>query len=168
MLKKLVLKYRYLIILSINLLIIALSYYLAFYTHFNFIFPAAFVSNFIKTIPLLVLIKMLIFYRFGLFSGLWRYVSFDDLYRIIKATIFATFAFFVSVRLVFTDLTFPGSIFFLDWVFCFFFVCGTRFITRFLRERFKPEISGSKKRALIIGAGEAGIMALRECQNNPQ
>ena len=47
-------------------------------------------------------------------------------------------------------------------------VAGIRFVTRLFREKFRPVIGSKRKKAIIIGAGEAGVMVLREARNNPK
>jgi len=165
--KDFILKYRRLLAIFNHIVLIIAAYSLAFYLRFEFDLPREYQLLFFKTLPLLVLIKVIIFYYFGLFLGLWRYVSMDDLWRILKASTLSTVSFILGVVFLYGILGFPRSIFVLDWILCTVLVAGVRFLTRLFREKFRPMPEHRKKKTLIVGAGEAGVMVLRECRNNP-
>jgi len=111
---------------------------------------------------------MIILGYFGLYSGLWRYASIDDIWRIFKAHVLALLCFIPIVAFFYTFNSFPRSIFALDCILSFCLVAGIRFANRLVREKFRPEIRTKCKRALIVGAGEAGVMVLRESRINPK
>lgn len=166
--KNFILRYRRVNIILFHLGLIVSAYFVAFFLRFDFIFPREyFISVIPKTLPLLILIKLLFFYFFGLYSGLWRYVSIGDLWKIFLANILASTTFFVAVVFYHGLLGFPRSVVIIDFILCFGFVSGVRFFTRLLREKFQISPTVKKKNVLIIGAGQAGIAVSRECQNNP-
>ena len=148
--------------LAINLLLICLAYVFAFYVRFEFTMPGQYVELIANTIVPLILIKVIVFNFFGLFSGLWRYVSIDDLWQILKANLTASFLFIVFMFFVTRLIGFPRSVFILDWVFCVGGIAGVRIITRAFREIFKPMRQKKTKKVLIIGAGETGNLVVRE------
>lgn len=173
--KELILKFRRLIIIATHLALMICAYIIAFYLRLDFRIDSSYWQVIIKTLPVLVVIKMVIFGYFGLYSGLWRYASVDDIWRIIKAHILATLCFvaaiaFLPIRQAGINLldVFPRSVFILDGILSFCFVAGIRFVTRLLRETFRPVIGKKRKRVIIIGAGEAGVMVLREARINPK
>ncbi len=166
--KYFVYKFRRLIIVAIHLVLVLCAYILAFYLRFDFKIDNTYWQIIIKTLPILVCIKMVVFGYLGLFSGLWRYVSVDDIWRIIKAQVLATLCFITVIVFVHNFVGLPRSIFVLDCIFSFCLVAGVRFITRLFREKFRPVFGKNKKRILIVGAGEAGVLVLRESRNNPK
>lgn len=166
-LKRLVLKYRRPFIVIFHIVLIILSYLSAFFIRFDFSLPVVYYPALSKTLPLLILIKLLLFYFFGLFTGLWRYVSIGDLWRIIIANVISSLMFFLSVIFYHGLTGFPRSIFVLDFILCTVFVSGVRLFTRLIREMSKIDLSQKKKKTIIIGAGDAGVLTLKECQNNP-
>ena len=87
--------YRRPFIILVHLLLIIAAYTLSFMLRFDFHLPEEYLQTIIKTLPLLIIIKLLIFNYFGIFTGLWRYVNIDDIWRIIKASSLATVAFIV-------------------------------------------------------------------------
>src|SRR5205814_362781 len=90
----------------------------------------------------------------------WRYASIPDLVRIIQAVVtslvLTTAIVFVLNRLIGV----PRSVFALDGVVLLLLLGGPRFFYRWLKDR---RLYGSaSKRALIIGAGQAGEMLVRD------
>lgn len=166
--KNLVFRYRRLIIVAIHLSLVICAYILAFYLRLDFKIDNTYWQIIIKTLPMLVCIKMVVFGYLGLYSGLWRYVSVDDIWRIIKAQVLATLCFITVIVFLHNFIGFPRSIFVLDGVLSFCLVAGVRFATRLLREKFRPVFGNKPKRVLIVGAGEAGVLVLRESHNNPK
>ena len=166
-LKRFLVKYRRALIISVHLFLILGAYGFSFLLRFDFRLTPAQIAHILKTIPLVLLIKLLIFYYYGLFYGLWRYVSMDDLWQILKANSLATTIFILCEHFLLNLTGFPRSIFIVDFILCTALVAGVRFFTRLLKERYKNIITQRQKRVLVVGAGEAGILMLKEFSNNP-
>jgi len=164
--KVLVLRFRRVITMAIHCALIICAYILSFYLRFDFNIDRSFWNIIFSTLPLLVFIKMVLFGYHGLFSGLWKYAGIDDIWRIAKANILSTIGFVVGIAFLYPDIRIPRSIIVLDCLWCFFLVTGIRLVVRLFREKFRPRFRSSKKRALVIGAGEAGVLVLREARNN--
>jgi FlaA1/EpsC-like NDP-sugar epimerase len=160
------LKWRRFIIMVAHFTLVICAYLLAFCLRFDFHIDSIYWSIILKTLPLLIGIKMLIFGYFGLYSGLWRYASIDDIWRILKAHLLATPCFILAVAAVHTFDGFPRSIFILDFILSGCFIAGMRFTSRLIREKFRPEYKIVRRKALIVGAGEAGVIVLRESRLN--
>ena len=159
-------RYRYPLIILLHIFLIAISYYLSFLLRFDFSIKG-YTSVILKTLPVLIIIKVLVFYYFGVFSSSLRYVSVFDLWQILKANFFATTIFVLFVVFLHGIIGFPRSIFILDWGICLGLTGGVRLVARIFRERVGFSKQKKTKRVLIIGAGEAGILVLRECRRNP-
>ena len=161
-------KYRRILVILFHLGLIIVSYLGSFYLRFEFTFPKEyFVSVIPKTLPLLILIKLLFFYFFGLYSGLWRYVSIGDLWKIFLANAVSSVTFFSAVVFYHGLFGFPRSVIIIDFILCLGFVSGVRFFARLIRETAKIDLFQKRRKAIIIGAGDAGVLTLKECQNNP-
>jgi FlaA1/EpsC-like NDP-sugar epimerase len=119
-----------------------------------------------------VAVKLLVFYLTGLYSRFWRYASIDELAQVAMASLLAVwlqiFLFFAVLRplgLVVAD--FPRSIPLLDGLLTVLGVGGLRYSIR-LAERLRQRSQNlpDARRVVIAGAGEAGVMILREMQRN--
>ncbi len=125
-------------------------------------------------------LKLVFFYVFGLYRGMWRYTSLDDLWRLVKA-VAAALACATAVLLYLTRFQgFSRAVFIADAVLTLLFSGGLRV---WIRHWFaahaaqqglfnisipwnRKELSKGK-RVLLIGAGNAGEKMLREIFDNP-
>jgi FlaA1/EpsC-like NDP-sugar epimerase len=160
------LKYRRVLVVLVHLFLAGAAYFSAFCLRFEFSFPAQYFKIFIGTLFYLILIKSVVFYFFRIYEGLWRYVSMHDALQIFKANIVATLAFFSFIAGFYGLEGYPRSVFLIDFILCIGFLCGIRFVSRWARERHFPAVEVKSARVLIVGAGEAGIMTLRELRIN--
>jgi FlaA1/EpsC-like NDP-sugar epimerase len=143
------------------------SYWLAYLLRFNFAVPEVYYQRWLESLPILIIIRSLCFYFFGLYSGVWRYASMNDLTKILKAITLSSFLFVTYLTLRYRLVDFPRSVFVIDWFILITFVGGSRFLYRLSREFYTVKGEG-KRRVLIIGAGDAGEMLLREMKQNPK
>lgn len=139
------------------------------------------IDQFLPMLPVVVLIKLIVFGRFGLYHGWWRYVSLQDLIRITYASHVSLFLFvlaFFSFGYViprvyppaidFVDYeSFRQVVFALDWGCTIALVCGVRLAVRLYHEEFRQLPGGRLTRLLVVGAGNAGELALREIHRMP-
>ena len=113
-----------------------------------------------------VALKLLSYWLFGLYGGIWRYSSINEAFSVFKAVTVASLA---TTGLVFFTqaLPFPRSVILLDWFLNLLFIGGLRFTPRLRRELGKQRVTPDK-RLLIIGAGDAGEIVLREINKHPE
>lgn len=113
-----------------------------------------------------VLVKLVIFYAFGMYRRLWRYASIQELQVIIKAVVASSFmVLFLSYAL--GTLPIPRTVFIVDGLLTLITVGGIRFSGRTLSEiRLYGRASAGARRVLIVGAGDAGEMLAKEMLKN--
>lgn len=120
---------------------------------------------------LALLIRLAVFYRHELYSRYWRYASIDELDQIGWAVFVSTAIIGVIVLLSRTPFiaqtgfplwNFPRSVVFIDALLVLFLIGGVRFSVRLATRWQRGESNGPIKRALIMGAGDAGAMTVRE------
>ncbi|MEQ1508215.1 MAG: nucleoside-diphosphate sugar epimerase/dehydratase, partial [Myxococcota bacterium] len=144
----------------------AAAYLGAFLMRFDFDIPLAFQGwKYWGWIGPLVLIRMGAFGGFGLFHGMWRYTGQRDLENLVKATVVSTGLFALAV-LAIGVRPFPRSVFLMEPLLSLAFVGGLRLGVRALAETSRRIASGERRRLLIVGAGDAGEMLLREVIRN--
>lgn len=119
-----------------------------------------------------LIVKPLFFAYFGLYRRMWRYASVREVTLIVLAV--TTSSLVVSVVMIsFHSLgLFIGlsrSALAIDWLLTIILCGGLRLSVRVLAENAATNVVKSKsKRALIVGAGDAGALVARELQKNPQ
>jgi FlaA1/EpsC-like NDP-sugar epimerase len=163
MIKALLLKYRRFLIVSFNIALIVPSNYLAFWIRFDGKIPERELALFFEMIPWLVLVRGLIFARFQIYRGLWRYAGIWDLRNVIAAATVSTVMFYIPVYWIVGVEGYPRSIAIIDSLVLIFLLGGSR-----LSYRLWQSITQGKggKRVLIYGAGDAGEMIVRDMKNN--
>ena len=136
----------------------------AFLLRFDFRLPEQHAAQLLVWLPLLLAIRVASFYALSLFRGIWRYTSAHDAIRIFEATTLGTLVFTLLLVLFFQ--TFPRSVVIIDYVLAMAFVGGARFSIRAFRPPNAPVTNKDVKpiRVLIVGAGDAGEMLVREVQ----
>lgn len=161
-------KRRSLVVLS-QLTLVVFSYLLSFLLRFEFDLSVHNnwpLHTFLKTLPLLLLIRAGAFYYWDLYRGWWRYVGMDDLLNIIKAVAVSSVVFIVMVMLIFRA-NYPRSVFLIDAIICIMFIGGIRFVLRAFREATRLPPRGTARNVLIYGAREIGVEILKEIRANP-
>ena len=81
------LKYRILLLATGHLLAFALSYWIAFGLRFDFQIPPQMMGRMLASIPVIAVVKLVVFFFMGHYHGWWRYVTFSDLASLLKATV---------------------------------------------------------------------------------
>lgn len=163
-------KSRMVLIILLQAAIVAASLWGAFAVRFDFNISSVQLSRFYSLLPALLVIKLGVFWWQGLFRGWWRYVSMADLVVIVRANVIASLLFLLYAFLAYRGTNIPRSVLVLDWMFCFLFMGGVRFVTRAFREHYLPMPARNRQprsRLLVVGAGDAGQMIAREIRLNP-
>ena len=126
---------------------------------------------------IVVIIKPIVYYLFGIYRRLWRYASTRELVLILAAVTTASMVVSAAMIGLFAArvfIGFPRSILVIDWLLSIALVGGLRFTFRLMAESTSSAANGvqqkphRRKRVLVIGAGDAGAMVIRELLKNPQ
>ena len=162
-------------ILVIDAILVAACFYAAYLFRFEFSIPARQLNTMAKTLPFLLLVKMVNFYLFRLYHGMWRYTSLVDMMNVAKAVFTSSILIILGVLMIHRFQGYPRSVFLIDMFLAFMAIAGIRVAIRLYftghtgmdvfatlhRKRHNGE------RLLIIGAGDAGEKVLREIRDNP-
>jgi FlaA1/EpsC-like NDP-sugar epimerase len=157
--------YRRVVVVIGHVVLVALSYLLAFVLRFEAHIPPDLWNFFVRSLPSLVLCRVVVFSWFHLHQGLWRYVGTSDLVEIFKAVSLSSLI-FVAGLFAAVGSSFPRSIVLLDWLLCFGLIAGVRIAIRMIREA-SPSLQEGGRRAFVVGAGDAGERLIREIRHNP-
>ncbi|MGM0500709.1 MAG: polysaccharide biosynthesis protein [Bacillota bacterium] len=121
----------------------------------------------IEYLFLVTVISFIILYFSSLYNKMWQYASMSELYSIFKTTILINLALVIYVY--FFRISFPRSIIVINLMTDIFLLGGLRFALRLLSDFLKrSRTTQSENRVLIIGAGDAAEMVIREMQKHPE
>lgn len=173
---------NFLIVLAIDVFLVAFAWCFANLLRFNFDIPLDSMAAITRLVPIILGTKMVIFYLFDLYKGMWRYTSMVDLLNIIKASGISSLLVVTLVAFTHGLAGFARAAFIIDWGLTIFLIAGYRlgirlyfwlgpkdrlssfrFLTLFKLK--KGGRSGAKK-LLILGAGDCGEKIYREIQDN--
>jgi len=147
--------------------LITFSYYVAYALLYPSFENGGNWDLFIKTAPLLVVLKLFAFLAVGVYRGIWRYTSVTDLITFVKGVVIGSILSVVAVLLLYRFQNFSRAVFVLDGIILLLMLVGSRMAFRLIREFLPPGSAGEGRRILIYGAGDGGEMVLRELRNNP-
>jgi FlaA1/EpsC-like NDP-sugar epimerase len=155
---------------GVDAALLALAYYLAYVLRFDDAIPPRYERLLEDTIVLIVVMKVVIFALFGLYSKLWRFVDQRDFETILKAVVVSTVGLIVVLFLFSIGRHDPPrTVVALDFLLSLVFCAGARFAVRALVER--PARGAILERAanevLIVGAGNGGQQVAFELRRNP-
>jgi len=157
-------RHRRPVIVLAHAVLLTLAYLLAWELHYNFAVPHSEWGVFLKTLAVLFAVKMIVFWPFQLYEGLWRYISMRDILSILYGASVASVVFGLAIDIRSRGL--PTSLLILDWVFTLALVGGVRLAVRAIREStFRPRPKA--KRAIVVGAGDGADRLVREIRQNP-
>ncbi len=120
----------------------------------------------LKSLPVIIGIKFVFFFYFGFYRGVWKYIGMHDLIGIFKGVLSSSIATICVFSIFYRLENYSRAVFIIDAVFCLMFVAGSRITLRALREYFLGFSSSQGKKLLLIGAGDAGDLLVREIRNN--
>ncbi|WP_026839812.1 polysaccharide biosynthesis protein [Citrifermentans bremense] len=153
---------RRFLVFFLDVSLIVAAFTLAFLLRFDLRIPAEQSSPLLQGLVIVLAVKSVIFIASGMYRCIWRYASLRDAYEIFKVVTLSSVVSALALLLTKGPFALPRSIYFLDWFLLFSLVAGSRLLWRVYREtKFLPSMHKGKK-TLIIGAGEAGNLLLKE------
>ena len=174
---------NFLLVLIGDVVLVSLSWIGAYLLRFNFEIPPESAGLMTRLLPLVVIIKMLTFFFFDLYKGMWRYTSITDLFSIMKAAVTSSLILGAIILFIHRFEGFSRSVFIIDAFLTVFLIGGFRLGIRLfflvssgdkssrltLARFFRLSQKGSEtKNLLIIGAGDCGEKIYREIRDNAQ
>jgi UDP-GlcNAc:undecaprenyl-phosphate GlcNAc-1-phosphate transferase len=150
----------------LDVILILLAYWCAYAVKFGALSGSAAWRLFLRTLPVLVFVKMASFLVMGVYRGIWRYTSLDDLVGFAKAVVLSSVLSVLAVLFAFRFEGFSRTVFIIDGILMFMFLAGSRMAFRLFRQVIPVARSSEGRRVLIYGAGDGGELLLRELLNN--
>jgi UDP-GlcNAc:undecaprenyl-phosphate GlcNAc-1-phosphate transferase len=150
----------------LDVVLIVLAYWSAYAIKFEPFSDSPAWKLFLRTLPVLVVVRLAAFLFFGVYRGIWRYTSIDDLMAFAKAVAAGSIVSLVIVLFKFRFEGFSRAIFLIDALVMLLLLAGSRVAFRFFRQVLPAAGGDTARRVLIYGAGDAGELLLRELLNN--
>ena len=165
----------------VDALAINVSYIFSYLMRFDFNAESALFLEWFRAygenILVLTLIKLVVYFIFGLYQSLWRYAGTEEILRIVATITVSTLMTITYIQ--FAQLSVPRSIIAMTFIMDISLVGGARIIYRTVKglrysggfrtafTRLKP-VAGGYARVMVIGAGDAGASMIKEIRSHPE
>lgn len=153
---------------ALDALLISLSYYTAYILIFGSFENGEMWELFVKSLPILIVLKLFAFLAVGVYRGIWRYTSIKDFVTFLKAVSFGTILSILALLFLYRFQYFSRAVFVLDALLLFTALSSSRIAFRLFRQILPTPINSTGRKVLIYGAGDGGELVLRELHNNPE
>lgn len=144
---------------------LAFSYFIALWLRFDLRYTTIdypYLEAWKHFLPLYILFSLAVFWYLKLYKSIWRFASYSELLRVSVATIISALFHTVGITLLYIRM--PISYYFIGALLQYVAVLGIRFSYRFILLIRKIRVKQVNSRIMIIGAGSAGQMLIRDIQ----
>jgi len=158
----------------LDLLTLAVAFVLAYLLRFDFSIPERTRESVLIQLPFVVLIQFSALLLVRIYNFVWRYVGIREVEAFLRAALFSMLpllALRVGLPDSYQSWRVPLSVILMDTVLAFGGLLSMRVLRRVLYERYERDNraqlggDGRSKPVLLVGAGRAGILAVREIHN---
>ncbi|MGB7067972.1 MAG: hypothetical protein WBD22_00570 [Pyrinomonadaceae bacterium] len=150
----------------LDAIMITLAYYASYLLLFGPFEQTVDWDLFIKTLPILLVMKIGAFLVAGVYRGLWRYTSIGDFVTFTKGVLLGSGLSVLAILLLYRFQNFSRAVFVVDAIILLFGLVVSRMTFRLLRQFIPSQGFREGRKVLIYGAGDGGEMVLRELKNN--
>ncbi|AST58544.1 nucleoside-diphosphate sugar epimerase [Thermoanaerobacterium thermosaccharolyticum] len=158
---------RSLLLAVIDMLLINASFFLAFLIRFNYAIPLQYLILYKKSFLIFTVINLFVLLLFKQYNKIWRYANLRDIVDIMIVITIGSSIF--SLILFLFQLHLPRLVYILSWLLSVIFISLSRILYRdYMGRTYKIKKNVVFKNVLIIGAGSAGQMLIRELKNHPE
>jgi UDP-GlcNAc:undecaprenyl-phosphate GlcNAc-1-phosphate transferase len=164
--KKLFWEKRTVFAIGLDLLLITISYLGAYFLRMNFRLTEPEWTAVVRALPVVLVVRSFVFYRYGLYLSVYKYTSTADIVRILKAVTMGSAVIMTIVVLLYRFVAFPRTLFVLEFFLLTLLLLGSRFSFRLFHEIGKESHGANVRKIGIIGAGDFGERVARELRNN--
>jgi FlaA1/EpsC-like NDP-sugar epimerase len=162
----LMLRHRLLFVGGVQLALILVANACAFLLRFEGRIPQQYQQRMWLGMPFVAVVYCAGLWGFGVHRGLWRYVGLHDLAKIFWAAVVATAGLYGTFHWALGWVNYPRSVIILTGLLSLGLLSGIRLAVRWLREWIQV-VEPTARRVLIVGAGNAGELLVRDLQTNP-
>ncbi|MGI6450064.1 MAG: polysaccharide biosynthesis protein [Desulfitobacteriia bacterium] len=146
----------------LDAILINLALFGSFYLRFEEGLPTEYIQTYINASLVATVALLIAFHLFGLYRNIWRYASVGELLSIVYAVSVGA-ACTITIVYFISPMRLPHSVSVLFWLIVIVLIGGLRFSSRVRQENSIFTVRNKDQRkVLIVGAGDAGVLALRE------
>ena len=158
-------------LVAYDIVAVNFAYFFGLWLRFDLQFshiPQDYLSSFLQFTPVYTIFSIIVFYRLRLYKSLWRFASLSELNRIVCASAITSLFQIVGITIFFQKM--PVSYYLIGAALQFAAVVGVRFSYRYiiLLRKKKKQTGENVRNAMVIGAGAAGQIIIKELKNSSE
>lgn len=149
------------------------SYFFVLWLRFDGRFsmiPKEYLGAWTRFAPIYTVFCIAVFWFLRLYKSIWRFASYSELSRVVASSVITSVFHAIAITLLFTRM--PVFYYIVGPIFQFLLILGIRFSYRFVllerKTRSRNDRSARAKRIMIVGAGQAGQIILREMNKSKE
>lgn len=146
---------------SVDFVFICACYVMAYALRFEGHLTPDIEALIFQSLPWVITVKMISFFAFGLYRGVWRYISLPDLTNILKAVLTGSILSALTVLYLWRFEGYSRAVFIIDGILLFLAISGARLVEPMLNEWIHAAIARPTPVA-ILGAGDTGELLLQQ------
>jgi FlaA1/EpsC-like NDP-sugar epimerase len=158
----------------VDIVLILGALYIAFLLRFDFSIPDHIGLDYVEFLPIILTAKLISFFIFGMYKGMWRYTSIADFINIAKASSLGSLMALAMLGLIFGLSGFPRSVLLIDYALCTIFLGVSRASVRMYFSNLPQTQSivgqdtflRGRRKLIMIGAGDSAEKIIREIRDN--
>lgn len=148
-----------------------LAYFMGLWIRYDFVFsaiPDSYLMAFVRFVPIYSIIVLMVHVYLRLYKSIWQFASFNELIRIALACFVTSIAQLLGITFLFMRM--PLSYYVIGTLIQGVAIVGVRFSYRFILLQRSLKLKLTEERTtsnvMIIGAGSAGQIIIRELKNS--
>ena len=154
------------LLVALDTCIVFLAVFFAYLLRFEFQLPNGYLRLILQVAGMHIIIVLIAFHFTKIYRRVWQYASVGELSSIVKAVLVSEVI--VWIADIFIRLRIPKSIYVLSAILIILGVGGSRFAWRMFRDRVLSQQYANRRKLLIIGAGDAGVLVAKELIHSPR
>jgi UDP-GlcNAc:undecaprenyl-phosphate GlcNAc-1-phosphate transferase len=145
---------------GLDVILLTTAYYTAYVVRFEGLPEDAWLYLFVRSLPIVVGLQLAALVVSGTYRTLWRYLSIPDVVGIVRAITAATAVAAVGLLVTSDFIGYSRAVFVMDWLGAAALVVGSRAFLVWLSHWSGEQRHDGQRKAVIVGATDAGAAAV--------
>ncbi|PID82614.1 MAG: nucleoside-diphosphate sugar epimerase [Clostridiales bacterium] len=146
--------------LIVDIIILLFSYFFALFLRFDFVIPEKQMYLVLYNLPFIIVPSLLVFYFSGIYKTIWKYADIREYINIVFACMLSVFFSFLYSTIFARGI--PRSIYPIVLILASMLMIAVRLSSL---PKKNSNSTSKRKRIMIVGAGEAGVLVLKEIRS---
>lgn len=155
------------LMMALDAILINVIYIFSISLRFDMNPDPAYLGKYLEHFLVVTIIKIVVFSLCNMYRAIWEYASIREIMDILISIVIGNIM--ATIYLIFVNSGLPRSIYPIAVILDTLIIGGYRFLPKLIRsKKVTGEYFSGEKKTMIVGAGESGILVLRELKRHPE